>query len=1544
MNKKLSRIKNSILAFVLSLGMILGLIPGTVSYADGTTGTNRMEVVASVTGYSVESGYTDWYATNTEPDNTQYSCNNNGKLRLRGNLSDYTYRAGDVLEINYTTALSGTEVLLCKDTSSNYIKLGTIENDKEKATFVLPETSIFTGDIQPLYVRFKNNNCQSGNTLGFYGISILRESENGTPDPTPQPEEPSESESPVFEAVLSDGCNYEVNGDGGWNVDYKKGSWNRLDFSVTGSDVSKYEKLVIDLTPPDDIVLGVYVVTAAGDKKLRDHWAKERLSAERQTLEYDLTEDITGLYFWIDPNVWGDNLPEGYVLGENRQLVFNDIKLVGNSSTEEPEEPTGDPSVKVNVSETSSGYAASVNGEEVTFTYNNVSGDGWWHTVKLGITDCDITKANQLRIDITPAGDDMTIGVYDGTENICFRSHSTLPKSGRQVLKVDLTDNVDKIKLFCDATLGALGERSFTIHKVWLCDKDDPDFILSDKVKFTTIDGERYTTLTDVSEGGFGTVEYVTGQQPRIFGRFEGIGGEYAYSSNDVFAFEYEGIDDIKSAFSQVLIGYGLSGGEYITLNNPAVKGSYAYFTLPEDTSGYFSEKKPVYVRFKMNVAAEDTVLKFKGMHIYDAGQFEEYLKTIEEPVVTGHFAKINKAASSGYRFTDNADGSITVKYQREAKANWSHINVDIVNDDYDTYDQLRIELIPANAMTMAILADKNDANGNNIWYRSHTDFDSDDKQILKINLKKDNKSQTVEMPVTGLYLYCDSEEAHNVSLVGDAGTLDREFVINRIWICNSQDPDFMPTEKALFTNVRGNYCDVADVKGGGYAKVTSKGSEKDGKIRLYGEFTYNEGFSYNPGDVFALKWDGLDYETIKEFETIIGYEDGSAGHIAFSAAKKAGDYVYYDIPEDKDGKFAATAPKYVRFKANVGPDGSVSELQGMHIYDGAEWKKFINSFTYNEEDCPQGVAVSYYDGIYSRGFAWATYAHIDNEQILQYVKADASASKDDVNWDSADVITVPAVKGTDRTDVSGAVWHMYKVHIENLEPGSFWYFRVGNKDTGFCDTGSFKIEEAETDKLTFLHLTDCQEGNQSGYTRWAKVLECGYKMFPDSSFVAFTGDLTNDSHAHLNMMQWNWGLGEPKKNLLNTVIMPSAGNHDEWPYSFTDRFDIKWADYIKEGDKHPDTGKIITDGTIDEKTGGCYTFEYGDDIVMINLNTNDTNNEIDFTSQYNWLKSQLEKYKDKKWKIVQLHKGLMSTGNHTNDGEVDWLRDILPPLFAEYEVDLVLQGHDHVYTRSRSYFYGTDFDGNYYSGHKPCWLNGVVYDGRDEDHPKYVFQGEERDITNLEPNGTHYETINYCANKSYAVAPYIDKVIYPGVNPVFSMGPDGELTRNGTSIQLQGQPMFGAIQIDGDTLIYDSYVYNTTTKDATLYDTFMVKKGDAENDFEGIWNRGYRDSHEGFEELTIESIMVEDKVYDGKPVELNLHGFVTNDPSFIDYSKLTFHTVGTTTYGKPFDSKEKLPIERGNYKLIVSADVIVETDGDPVMYYLEKEIYFSIK
>jgi predicted phosphodiesterase len=65
---------------------------------------------------------------------------------------------------------------------------------------------------------------------------------------------------------------------------------------------------------------------------------------------------------------------------------------------------------------------------------------------------------------------------------------------------------------------------------------------------------------------------------------------------------------------------------------------------------------------------------------------------------------------------------------------------------------------------------------------------------------------------------------------------------------------------------------------------------------------------------------------------------------------------------------------------------------------------------------------------------------------------------------------------------------------------------------------------------------------------------------------------------------------------------------------------------------------------------------------------------------QYKWLEHYLART-NAAWKFVVLHEPLYSTGAHDLSVEE---RAVLAPLFEKYKVDLVFQGHDHDYERTR--------------------------------------------------------------------------------------------------------------------------------------------------------------------------------------------------------------------------------------------------------------------
>src|SRR5699024_10813030 len=55
----------------------------------------------------------------------------------------------------------------------------------------------------------------------------------------------------------------------------------------------------------------------------------------------------------------------------------------------------------------------------------------------------------------------------------------------------------------------------------------------------------------------------------------------------------------------------------------------------------------------------------------------------------------------------------------------------------------------------------------------------------------------------------------------------------------------------------------------------------------------------------------------------------------------------------------------------------------------------------------------------------------------------------------------------------------------------------------------------------------------------------------------------------------------------------------------------------------------------------------------------------------------------DVKWKTVIFHNSVYSTASHVNDGDIIKRREQLPAEFENLDIDVVLMGHDHVYTRT---------------------------------------------------------------------------------------------------------------------------------------------------------------------------------------------------------------------------------------------------------------------
>lgn len=160
-------------------------------------------------------------------------------------------------------------------------------------------------------------------------------------------------------------------------------------------------------------------------------------------------------------------------------------------------------------------------------------------------------------------------------------------------------------------------------------------------------------------------------------------------------------------------------------------------------------------------------------------------------------------------------------------------------------------------------------------------------------------------------------------------------------------------------------------------------------------------------------------------------------------------------------------------------------------------------------------------------------------------------------------------------------------------------------------------------------------------------------------------------------------------------------------------------------------------------------------------------------------------------WKIVVLHKALYSNGSHYDDKDVKAMRKQLCGLLPDLGIDVVLQGHDHVYLR-------TDIMDN----------NKIVK----AEEQKISFGG--RDYTvKLNPEGTVY-VISACAGvKSYQTKDVKDTdKLFPRAEAIYDAD----------------NAVFSAITVDGSKLYFDAYMLDDEADGgAKRIDSFALSKSE---------------------------------------------------------------------------------------------------------------------
>ena len=345
-----------------------------------------------------------------------------------------------------------------------------------------------------------------------------------------------------------------------------------------------------------------------------------------------------------------------------------------------------------------------------------------------------------------------------------------------------------------------------------------------------------------------------------------------------------------------------------------------------------------------------------------------------------------------------------------------------------------------------------------------------------------------------------------------------------------------------------------------------------------------------------------------------------------------------------------------------------------------------------------------------------------------------------------------------------------HTIRLSGLEPNTKYSYRIGDAERGWwSEAGVIQTAGDENDAFTFFTVTDPQAQRPDHYDRYAEVIETAHELYPDAKFVVSAGDQVDMGG---NNKHWNYFLNSTDE-FLSLPFMPTTGNHEKGGATITGIFTL------------PNVPEQDLD------SGVFYSYEYNG-VHFTVLNTNDDEDDKLSDAQIEWLKNDV-KNSNAKFNIVVLHKAPYSNGSHFEDSDVEGIRSQLSALLPYLGVDLVVQGHDHVYLRT---------DALNANAIVPYKTETVSYNGQDYE-------------MKINPNGTIY---SICGTSGVKVYGTVD------TSATDSSFPGAE------AIVESEYSMFSAITVDGNRLYYNAY--QVIDGEAVCVDSFAIESdGSAPSD-----------------------------------------------------------------------------------------------------------------
>jgi hypothetical protein len=349
------------------------------------------------------------------------------------------------------------------------------------------------------------------------------------------------------------------------------------------------------------------------------------------------------------------------------------------------------------------------------------------------------------------------------------------------------------------------------------------------------------------------------------------------------------------------------------------------------------------------------------------------------------------------------------------------------------------------------------------------------------------------------------------------------------------------------------------------------------------------------------------------------------------------------------------------------------------------------------------------------------------NSAVLMYATSlsDLQASNGTiVNASLIGQVPIPSGQPSGHSDDT----YYVSVLLTDLTPGQTYYYQVSNNNGITWNSSAFFT----TAPSTVGDFTFCATGDEFEAASTAEVVASILAYKPAFTIVA--GDLSyasggtatlgktagpndaNTAQAGYTPSEWDTYFSYVGESAQYIPWLVGVGNHEMEPLTVDGYAGIltRFPDLAQSANGGSNTtengssfkytgpsftwnGYTITNGTT-YNTGSpvVRSFTYGN-VAFIQLDGNDLSAEISENNGYtggqqtNWLLAQLATYRagaTVDFVVVYFHNCMYCTnGTHGSDGGV---RNVWQPIFDNWNVDLVVNGHVHAYERSQPLFNNT--------------------------------------------------------------------------------------------------------------------------------------------------------------------------------------------------------------------------------------------------------------